>query len=559
MYNSQFTDLLDPGGAKDVLAVEEGKNFMFVRAAKILPAGSAAALLSAVATGAAYRATGATNMNDASSRSHAILNLMLSKGKPENGTSICLVDLAGSERLKRSGATGSAMTEAVNINGALSALGRVVTSLVENDGKRSKHIPYKDNELTQLLRSGVGGNAHTALVCCVTAAADSLDESLNTLRFAAQASHVKNKVAKSEEKSAAAAEEKKMRASGNQPELGADGRATIPLKSGPLAVCGVWGDDAPHALICISGAAKDPKSPQAKAGVPDPFFDVELIKAQFQRVLVLESTLTTDPASFIQKEKDPTEPVKKILELIDWLGCSKVVLWGRDAGAVVAGCFKTKHPKRVSHLFMEAAEFNVDAAKYKAICKKDPNYCISGITGAWMYVVDFGTGGINADHLKVTGKSNHLLWPYQRAGVSLKVGTKGKSIESTLGMWFEKALKTKMMQTHNLPDEEIVQLVVAKLKGKAAAGGRGKAAAAKAPVAAGGPVGGKPAAGGGSSSRLAATSSRAADRAAAKAGGAPSKAMADKSAKSRLAAAGRPPAQAKAVKAGGSGLPSVKK
>ena len=303
------------------------------------------------------------------------------------------------------------MTEAVNINAALSALGRVVSSLVENDGKRSKHIPYKDNELTQLLSSGVGGNAHTALVCCVTAAADSLDETLNTLRFAAQASHVKNKVAKSEAKTAAAAEEAKMAASGNQPELGSDGRGTVPLSDGPMAVAGVWGD-APTALICIDGCAKDPKSPQAKAGVPDPFFDLDLIKAKFGRVLILPSTMTSDPASWIQKEKDPTAPVKKLLELIDWLGCSKVALWGRDAGAVVAGCFKTLHPKRVSHLFVEAYEFNVDQAKYKTICKIDPNYCIAGINGAWMYVVDFGKGGINVAHLKVAGKNNHLLWPY---------------------------------------------------------------------------------------------------------------------------------------------------
>jgi hypothetical protein len=56
--------------------------------------GSAAALLAAVSKGAAFRATGATNMNDASSRSHAILNIMLSKDKPENGTSMCMVDLA---------------------------------------------------------------------------------------------------------------------------------------------------------------------------------------------------------------------------------------------------------------------------------------------------------------------------------------------------------------------------------------------------------------------------------------------------------------------------------
>ena len=74
--------------------------------------------------------------------------------------------------------------------------GRVVSSLVERDGARAAHIGYKDNPLTQLLKSGLGGHSKTALVACITSASDSLDESLNTLRFATQASHVKNKVAK---------------------------------------------------------------------------------------------------------------------------------------------------------------------------------------------------------------------------------------------------------------------------------------------------------------------------------------------------------------------------
>jgi hypothetical protein len=137
---------------------------------------------------------------------------------------------------------------------------------------------------------------------------------------------------------------------------------------------------------------------------------------------------------------------------------------------------------------------------------------------------------------------------YQNKGISLKVGTKAKSIESTLGMWLEKGLKTKMVQTHNLADEEIVELVLAKLtkapvskKPAAGSGGAGKAVAATTtgPDVAGG-VGGGKALSGGSSSRLAASSSRAADRAAAKqagaaksggGSGAPSKAAADKLAK----------------------------
>ena len=63
----------------------------------------------------------------------------------------------------------------------------VVSSLVEKDGQRAAHIGYKENPLTDLLKCGIGGNSKTALVACLTAASDSLDESLNTLRFAVQA------------------------------------------------------------------------------------------------------------------------------------------------------------------------------------------------------------------------------------------------------------------------------------------------------------------------------------------------------------------------------------
>ena len=105
-----------------------------------------------------------------------------------------MIDLAGSERNKRSGATGRRFNEATAINVALSALGRVVLNLVENNGKRWKHVSYYDNPLTHLLMPGLGGKSITALISCITAAADSISESTQTLRFSVQASHVKNKV-----------------------------------------------------------------------------------------------------------------------------------------------------------------------------------------------------------------------------------------------------------------------------------------------------------------------------------------------------------------------------
>merc|ERR1719401_2889175 len=149
-----------------------------------------------------------------------------------------LVDLAGSERVKRSGVTGQSFSEAVSINSALSALGRVVSSLVEFDGARAAHVGYLDNPLTHLLKCGVGGASKTALIACVTGAGDSLDESLNTLRFAAQASHIKNQVSHKEKRDQATADASSIAEKGHHLAL-VGGRGEVPLPScGPMEV---WG------------------------------------------------------------------------------------------------------------------------------------------------------------------------------------------------------------------------------------------------------------------------------------------------------------------------------
>ena len=104
------------------------------------------------------RATGATLMNADSSRSHSIFTINIEmmdtglegsqhirKGK------LNLVDLAGSERQAKTQATGDRLKEATKINLSLSALGNVISALV--DGK-SKHIPYRHSKLTRLLCTG---------------------------------------------------------------------------------------------------------------------------------------------------------------------------------------------------------------------------------------------------------------------------------------------------------------------------------------------------------------------------------------------------------------------
>ena len=81
--------------------------------------------------------------------------------------------------------TGDRLKEGIKINLSLTALGNVISALV--DGK-SGHVPYRDSKLTRLLQDSLGGNSKTLMIACVSSADDAVEESLNTLKYSARAS-----------------------------------------------------------------------------------------------------------------------------------------------------------------------------------------------------------------------------------------------------------------------------------------------------------------------------------------------------------------------------------
>ncbi|TRY57410.1 hypothetical protein DNTS_026603 [Danionella cerebrum] len=101
-----------------------------------------------------------------------------------------LVDLAGSERQSKTRATGDRLQEATKINLSLSALGNVISALVDG---RSKHIPYRDSKLTRLLQDSLGGNTRTLMVACLSPADNNYEESISTLRYANRAKSIQNR------------------------------------------------------------------------------------------------------------------------------------------------------------------------------------------------------------------------------------------------------------------------------------------------------------------------------------------------------------------------------
>ena len=142
------------------------------------------------------RSTGATLMNADSSRSHSIFTINVemmqtsgSDGHIRKGK-LNLVDLAGSERQSKTQATGDRLREANKINLSLSALGNVISALVDG---HSSHIPYRDSKLTRLLQDSLGGNAKTIMVANIGPSKFNYDETLTTLRYANRAKDIKNK------------------------------------------------------------------------------------------------------------------------------------------------------------------------------------------------------------------------------------------------------------------------------------------------------------------------------------------------------------------------------
>ncbi|EFJ26093.1 hypothetical protein SELMODRAFT_172950 [Selaginella moellendorffii] len=155
--------------------------------------------------GSAFRATGSTNMNTHSSRSHAIFTITMEQrrrpdplvGSPEDdylSAKLHLVDLAGSERAKRTGTDGLRFKEGVHINKGLLALGNVISALGD-DKKRKEggHVPYRDSKLTRLLQDSLGGNSRTVMIACVSPADSNAEETLNTLKYANRARNIQNK------------------------------------------------------------------------------------------------------------------------------------------------------------------------------------------------------------------------------------------------------------------------------------------------------------------------------------------------------------------------------
>ncbi|XP_069017614.1 kinesin-like protein KIF3C [Embiotoca jacksoni] len=198
IYREEVRDLLDPnhGNARALDLRESPETGVYVRDLTSCVCKSIKEIEEVMNVGNQARAVGATDMNEHSSRSHALFLITVECSQPgPDGRKhirvgrLNLVDLAGSERQAKTGVQGERLKEAAKINLSLSALGNVISALADG---RSGHVPYRDSKLTRLLQDSLGGNAKTVMVATLGPAPQHYDETLTTLRYANRAKNIQN-------------------------------------------------------------------------------------------------------------------------------------------------------------------------------------------------------------------------------------------------------------------------------------------------------------------------------------------------------------------------------
>lgn len=197
IYQEEIRDLLSKDQSHRLELRERPDTGVYVKDLSSFVTKSAREIEHVMNVGNQNRSVGSTNMNEHSSRSHAIFVITVECSElgvdGENHIRVGklnLVDLAGSERQTKTGAQGERLKEATKINLSLSALGNVISALVDG---RSSHIPYRDSKLTRLLQDSLGGNARTVMVANIGPASYNVEETLTTLRYANRAKNIKNK------------------------------------------------------------------------------------------------------------------------------------------------------------------------------------------------------------------------------------------------------------------------------------------------------------------------------------------------------------------------------
>lgn len=237
IYQEELRDLLRRDGPVGPELHEAPNEGVFVKNLTAFVCKSRAEVERLMRIGNQNRMIGATDMNERSSRSHAIFMITIEQQTllPVHKISIAergnkdgskevdrhlirvgklnLVDLAGSERQRKTNSYGQRQKESIKINLSLSALGNVINSLMSESFKKpqinksskstsklkannnsvTNFIPYRDSKLTRLLQDSLGGNSKTLMIANIGPASYNYDETINTLSYASRAKYIRNR------------------------------------------------------------------------------------------------------------------------------------------------------------------------------------------------------------------------------------------------------------------------------------------------------------------------------------------------------------------------------
>ena len=218
IYNEAVRDLLDRTRTANLKVREHPETGVFVEGLSVFRVKNFSDINTLLQVGLKERVTGATGMNEESSRSHAIFSITVKCENPETQNTrvskISIVDLAGSERVGTSKSSGQRLQEGAAINKSLSTLGRCImqisalsaraSSRRQSLGTSSKHIrvPFRDSVLTWMLKESLSGNSKTTMLATISPSHSNYAETLSTLRYAASASQIKTKAVVNEDPTA---------------------------------------------------------------------------------------------------------------------------------------------------------------------------------------------------------------------------------------------------------------------------------------------------------------------------------------------------------------------
>ena len=242
------------------------------------------------------------------------------------------------------------------------------------------HVPYRGSTLTRLLANALGGNSRTALVACVSPATDSADETWSTLRFAAQATFVKNKVEGEEPEP--------------EPVLSAAAEAALdnaaaqvrpdPFAAGPCMVP-VTGVSGTKKMEVYGDFGAGPKAPvivflhyYGDGGGGDNYTDwFGRLRAAGYRVLAPSFPGHGGTAGKVKAKPDPEVlggvPAELLTQMLDHFGVKKCVMFGRDWGGGVAFEYAKRMPQRVRAVVGDSISFRGGAADLAPLQKRFAN------------------------------------------------------------------------------------------------------------------------------------------------------------------------------------------